>query len=137
MAYSSFQLAQKYLHYFISASNSRGHGIHSPFVYDFVKNVLLDHTEYPEYQQVELYRKQLLADKTLVEVTDFGAGSAIGNTRYRTIREITAHAAKRKKFSQLLFRMARYYAPETCIELGTAVGITASYLAAVPDPVQN
>ena len=34
------QLTKKYLRYYFTASNSKGHGIHSPFVFDFVKNVM-------------------------------------------------------------------------------------------------
>ena len=33
-------LLYKYIKYLIFASNGKGHGIHSPFVYDFVVNVL-------------------------------------------------------------------------------------------------
>ena len=40
--YSTFKLAQKYFHYYFTASNGKGHGIHSPFVFDFIKNVLRD-----------------------------------------------------------------------------------------------
>ncbi len=40
--FTRFQLAKKYLHYYLTASNGKGHGIHSPFVFDFVKHVLND-----------------------------------------------------------------------------------------------
>jgi len=36
---------------------------------------------------------------------------------------------KNKKFSQLLFRIAKYYKPQTILELGTSFGITTCYLA--------
>src|SRR3990170_3683902 len=48
----------------ITAANSKGHGIHSPFVYDFVRNVLNDHQQYPAYKRVEAMRELLLKDKT-------------------------------------------------------------------------
>ena len=34
--YSSFQLALKYLRYWFTASNGKGHGVHSPFVFEFI-----------------------------------------------------------------------------------------------------
>ena len=51
--YSSFQLAKKYLHYYINAKNGKGHGIHSPFVFDFVVHVLNDTKKYECYEKIE------------------------------------------------------------------------------------
>jgi len=47
--YSKISLSKKYLRYYLSASNSKGHGIHSPFVFDFVKNVLNDKRNFYAY----------------------------------------------------------------------------------------
>ena len=38
--YSSLTLLKKYFQYLLKASNGKGHGVHSPFVYAFIKNVL-------------------------------------------------------------------------------------------------
>src|SRR5437773_2240186 len=73
--YSSLQLAFKYLHYYLTASNGRGHGIHSPFVYDFVTKVLNDKTQYADYEKVEDIRRKSLRDKTVLTIEDYGAGS--------------------------------------------------------------
>jgi predicted O-methyltransferase YrrM len=127
--YSSWQLAKKYCSYYLHASNGRGHGIHSPFVYDFVRNVLMDKRNFYAYSQVEQLRKKLLVDKTIIEVEDFGAGSAINNTHYRSIQAIARHAAKSKKWAQLLFRIVNYYQPKSILELGTSLGISTSYMA--------
>jgi predicted O-methyltransferase YrrM len=127
--YNRFQLAKKYLHYYLTASNGKGHGIHSPFVFDFVKNVLNDKTSYPPYQSIEKTRKQLLADSRVIEVEDFGAGSTVIKTNKRVVSAIAASSLKPKKYAQLLFRMVKYYNPETIIELGTSFGITTAYLA--------
>jgi predicted O-methyltransferase YrrM len=134
--YSPFQLSKKYLRYWLTASNGKGHGVHSPFVFDFITKVLNDKTVYPEYNKVELLRKQLLKDKTILEVEDFGAGSSVAKTNLpagqagrRSIASIANHAAKSKKWGQLLFRMIKYYQPKTILELGTSLGITTSYLS--------
>jgi len=127
--YSSFQLVTKYLHYYFTASNSKGHGMHSPFVFEFITKVLNDKTKYPAYQQVEDLRKQLLKDQTVLTIEDFGAGSTVDKTNQRTISSIAKNAAKPAKFGQLLHRMAKHYQPRTILELGTSLGITTSYLA--------
>jgi predicted O-methyltransferase YrrM len=127
--FTKFQLAKKYLHYFLTASNGKGHGIHSPFVFDFIKNVLNDETVYPAYQPIEQKRKALLNDSTVIEVEDFGAGSSVIKTNKRVVSAIAASSLKPGKYAQLLHRMVKYYKPETIVELGTSFGITTSYLA--------
>jgi len=127
--YSPWQLAKKYCNYYLTASNGKGHGIHSPFVYDFVRNVLNDKRHFYAYSQVEALRKQLLRDKTIIEVEDFGAGSTVSKTNQRSIASIAQHAAKPKKWAQLLFRIVNYYQPKNILELGTSLGISTSYMA--------
>lgn len=121
--------ALKYLHYYFTAQNGKGHGIHSPFVFDFVINVLNDPKKYYAYEQVEDMRDELLRDRHVIEVEDMGAGSTVSKTRQRRIGDIARYAAKPKKFGQLLFRIVNYYQPSTIIELGTSLGITTAYLA--------
>lgn len=127
--YSSFQLAKKYLKYYFTASNGKGHGIHSPFVFEFIKFVLNDKKKYPCYDEIESKRKKLLSAESVIEVEDFGAGSGIIKTKKRVIKKIAASSLKPKKYAQLLHRMVKYYAPNQVVELGTSFGITTSYLA--------
>ena len=96
--YSPFQLAIKYFNYWISASNSKGHGMHSPFVFEFITKILNDKTIYPAYEKVEALRNNLLKDSTVLEVEDFGAGSVIDKKNKRSISAIAKNAAKPKKF---------------------------------------
>jgi len=132
--YSPFQLALKYLKHWITASNGKGHGMHSPFVFEFITKILNDKTFYPEYEKVEALRNQLLNDNTVLEVEDFGAGSVIDKKSKRSVSSIAKNAAKPKKFGQLLFRIVKHYQPSTILELGTSLGITTSYLSiAKPD----
>ena len=127
--YSPLQLAIKYFNYWITASNGKGHGMHSPFVYEFIAKILNDKTGYPEYERVEALRNQLLNDNRILEVKDFGAGSVIDKKSKRSVSSIAKNAAKPKKFGQLLFRMIKYYRPARILELGTSLGITTSYLS--------
>jgi predicted O-methyltransferase YrrM len=135
--YSLFTPALKYFRYYITASNGRGHGVHSPFIFNFITNVLNDDRYFQSYGEIEELRKKLLLDKTILEVEDFGAGSvnfktklAAGHADRRSIASIAKNAAKSKKFGRLLFRMINYYQPETILELGTSLGISTCYLAA-------
>jgi predicted O-methyltransferase YrrM len=126
--YSPFQLAVKYGRYYIAASNGKGHGIHSPFVFEFVRRVLNDKRAFDSYSIIESSRKKALADNRLVKVDDFGAGSSFAPSS-RTVASIAANAAKAPKAAQLLFRLAHYYKPAYIVELGTSLGISTAYLA--------
>ncbi len=127
--YSSFQLAKKFVQYYFNSKNGKGHGIHSPFVFDFVKNVLNDKKKYACYGLMEPLRKELLKNNSIIEIEDFGAGSAVIPFKKRKVSAIAASSLKNKKFAQLLFRIAKYYGPSTIVELGTSFGITTGYLA--------
>lgn len=127
--YNAFQLAKKYLGYYFRASNGRGHGMHSPFVFDFIQNVLNDKKSFTTYDPVEQIRKQLLKDNRVLEVEDFGAGSTSLRMKNRVVKQIAASSLKPKKFAQLLHRIVAYYQPKQIVELGTSLGITSSYLA--------
>jgi predicted O-methyltransferase YrrM len=127
--YSTFQLAKKYLRYYLTASNGKGHGVHSPFVFEFISKVLNDKKEYECYTPIEKQRQQLLNNMEVIEVEDFGAGSAVMKSNTRVIKNIAASSLKPRKFAQLLFRIVQYYQPATILELGTSLGITSSYLA--------
>lgn len=127
--YSKTQLLFKYFRYYLTASNGKGHGIHSPFVFDFITRVLNDRTNFPEYLAVEGLRNQLLQDSRLFLVEDFGAGGELLRKYEESVNSIARNAAKSKKYGQLLFRMVRFYQPSTILELGTSLGITTSYLS--------
>ena len=127
--YSSSHLAAKFIRYYITASNGKGHGIHSPFVFNFITHVLNDKRFFHAYDKIEERRQHLLEDNRLIEITDFGAGSAAGNKKQKAVSSIAKNAAKSKKLGQLLFRIADYYKPATIIELGTSLGLSAAYLA--------
>jgi len=128
--YGRYQLISKYLHYYINAANGQGHGVHSPFVFDFIKKVLTDTTDYDDYKKIESRRKVLLQNKSFITVEDLGAGSSVSKTSDRQISKIAAWSLKPKKYAQLLYRMVKFYQPRQVIELGTSLGITTSYLAA-------
>lgn len=123
------KIAIKYFRYLARASNGKGHGIHSPFIFRFVQQVLNDKKKYPEYTRIEKLRKRLYNNHALLLIDDLGAGSAITASNNRTVSSIAKNAAKPAKYGQLLFRMVRFFQPQTIIELGTSLGITTIYLA--------
>jgi hypothetical protein len=117
------------LKYFFHARHRKGQGIHSPFMFDFITSVLQDRKWYNAYGIAGNYRKSLLKNRSLIAITDFGAGSRIGHSRRQSVAEIARRSAVNRKFGHLLYRITKHYKPERIIELGTSLGISTYYLA--------
>lgn len=117
----------RYIKYLKKAKTK--HGIHSPFVYDFITKVMCDKTHYVSYKKVEEHRKRLLHNKNVVEIVDFGAGA--GGTGYKTSFERVKDIARKKSISpkqgQLLHRIVKYFKPEIILEMGTSLGVSSIY----------
>jgi predicted O-methyltransferase YrrM len=127
--YGNLTVAFKYIRYYFTASNGKGHGIHSPFVFEFITKVLNDKTIYPAYGEIEKLRIELLSDQTFLAIDDRGAGSGFSRSNRRSVASITKHSLKSRKYGQLLFRIAGFYKPKSILELGTSLGITTAYFS--------
>lgn len=114
------------LKYKIKAINA--HGIHSPYVFEFYNEVLKKVKE-SKQPQIEERRKALLSDASMIEITDFGAGSKVHKSNQRKILDLAKHAAISKKYGQLLRRIMVHYQLESALELGTSLGLGSAYLA--------
>ncbi len=122
----------KYLRYSLTAKHKKGYGIHSPFLYHFVSEILYGNRYFYAYDDIAELRYDLLESEKRIKVKDFGAGSKVMKSNLRKIKNIARYSAIREKFGEMLFRMTEYYKPETIIELGTSLGLGTLYLA-MPD----
>lgn len=80
------------------------------------------------FEPVEALRRKLLRNKTVINVTDLGAGSQVNTSAQRSIATITASTSKKPKQARFLATLARYLRCKKIVELGTSVGITTAYL---------
>ncbi len=118
---------KSYLKFLYNSKNQ--HGVHSPFVFDLVTKCFYDNTKYHDYQSLSEYRKFLLKSKTTIEVTDFGAGSRVFKSNKRQISKIAKTAGISPKRAELLFRITKYFQPDTILEIGTSLGLATSALS--------
>jgi len=122
----NLRFAKDYLSHRFTAKTR--HGLHSPFVYRLVDNVIYDFRAKKVYDDIEAKRKKLLHDKRVITVTDLGAGSLLNNNKQKQVSAIAENALKAPKLAQLLYRLAADMQPRNIIELGTCLGITTLYL---------
>lgn len=133
MKYNKLTILLKYVLYLIKASNGRGHGIHSPFVFSFIKKVLNTTTKGDWVNNIENYRAEVLNNKQEIKMVDLGAGAILQTNKTKKISVIARGSLKSKKYSTLLNRIVAYYRPSAILEMGTSFGITTCYLAqAIP-----
>ena len=105
------------------------HGTHSPFVYKLADEVIYNKRLVEDYHVIEAQRKRLLADDSMIQVTDLGAGSHLNKDRTKKVKQIAKNALKSPALAQLIYRLAKFSNPNLIIELGTCLGITTAYLA--------
>ncbi len=90
------------------------HGVHSPFIFDLVTNVIYNDKAYYSYKSIEKLKDKLLNSDNQVEG--------------KRISQLAAEL-KPAKCGQLLFRLVNYFQPEQVIEIGTSLGIETAYMA--------
>ena len=98
------------------------HGVHSPFVYQLVTQCFYNKEKFSAYKTLDNYRKSLLKNNTLLEIEDFGSGSRVFKSQFRTVASIAKTAGSSVKKSQFLFRLSRYLNCKNLLELGTTLG---------------
>jgi predicted O-methyltransferase YrrM len=123
----NLQLAKAFIQHRL-ASKTR-YGVHSPFVYRLVDEVICDFNVGKNFQKIENLREELRKDERLITITDLGAGSHVNNNKQKSVKQIATNALKPPRIAQLISRITNDLKPANIIELGTCLGITTAYLA--------
>jgi len=99
--------AVAYLRHLLTASGTAGHGVHSPFAFDFLTTVVRGRTDVRIIKEIETLRREMLSDTRRIRVTDLGAGSVTGAGDERRVAEIARTAALPGREAGLLARMVQ------------------------------
>ena len=105
-------------------------GIHSPFVFEFVTQVL-PHQDSAIGGKIEALRRACARSNERLEIEDFGAGYA-GKARpkiEKTMAQIVRSSARQRREGELLHRICQHYQPAACLELGSNLGFSTLYQA--------
>ena len=127
-----------FVRHFLTAWNTSGEAIHSPYLFRLVRFVLRDENAYYCFRDIERRREWLLACEDSLDVVDYGsAGSPEGLHVQRRVCDIAKNHLESARVGQVLFRIVNFLheeekRPLNILELGTSLGITTAYLAS-PD----
>ena len=105
---------------------------HSPFVYDFIRNILNKHEENNKsiFDRIEIKRKHLIHSKESIPFIEYGAGSNVGsNGRQRKISDIAKNSLSGKWQCKIMHSLVSQYKLNSILEIGTSLGISTAYLA--------
>lgn len=109
---------------FIWKSNN-AHGVHSPFVFNFMNACFYENPEENSKKLISNYRKNLLSDNRMIQVKDFGAGSRVFKSNQRRVGAIAKNAGISLKNAYLLSQITRFLKPEKVLEIGTSLGLAS------------
>lgn len=127
--------ALAFLKHRLTAWNTTGEGIHSPYLFELVRFVLRDTNSYYCFADIERRRELLLACEDEIAVLDYGSqGAPEGKRINRHVCDIARTHLERAEVAQVFFRIVSWLGhqqprPLQIIELGTSLGITTAYLA--------
>lgn len=120
-----FKQAQRLANWYFRAKTHKT--APSPFLTHFAKKVLEDKRDFYAFKDIEMLRKLLLKDNTVLNINDYGAGSLVNNQKQRSVRSLVQYSATMPLYCRFLFRIIEEYKPKTLLELGTSVGISTLY----------
>ncbi len=100
-----------YIKHLFHTRHRNGHGIHSPYLFEFVNGVLFN-------------SKELIPPTALIAE----------HRKLRSANKFVKRSSVSEKYGLLLFRITSWFRPEMIIELGTGLGISTMYLSSgAPD----
>jgi len=113
-----------YIQFRIRARHRKGRGVHPPFAFEFIREVIYG-KDAGELERIKDLRNSLLRNRKMLPVSDLGAGSG---KEMRSIRDLVKNTSIPAKKGQLLARIVGYLQLERIIELGTGTGISSLYM---------
>ncbi len=121
--------ALNFIKYRLFAKHRKGHGIHSPFLFELIIKVLNDKKADEDLKKVfEVYKKYKKSNEILV-YNEIGAGTSYTRPKRLSVGEIIKKSSVNKKYGSLLFRLIKYFNCKDLLELGTSVGISTAFIA--------
>lgn len=116
------------LKYTLTSRHSKGHGIHSPFVYNLIKNVFLYNQKKYQLKLIPRRFKEIVEKYSTVEHIDYGEKGK-GKKYLVKAKKYSKSISLPIKYGKLLSNLISYFSYKNILELGTGMGISSSYMA--------
>jgi hypothetical protein len=94
----------------------KGHGVHSPFVYNLITKVIEERCPYYRFSDIESLRRRLIVQKEA--------------------RSVMVREAIRPKHGALLFRLTNYFRSKNILQIGASAGLSTLYLTSYAQDVR-
>ena len=131
-----------WLKHHLTAWNTGGEGVHSPYLFEWVRMVMSDRHAYRVWNEIEKVRTQMLKSEQVIDFVDYGSGLKQSGEQVideRKVKNIAKGSLAKAKYAQMLFRLVNWLGHQlregdkglTIVELGTSLGVTTAYLAGV------
>ena len=106
---TAFYRMRSYLRHWLTAWNTGGEGIHSPYLFEWVRMVMADKNSYYIWGEIERVREKMLRDERVLRFVDFGSGAKEkGEVRERRVRELAKNSLASKRYAQMLSRLVNW-----------------------------
>jgi predicted O-methyltransferase YrrM len=126
---NSWHRVQKFIKYYLFSRHRRGYSVHSPFVYNFIRNVMMKASLGKDCLVVKNeFIKFAKSYKFTTNVNEVGAGSQI-KKRESNLSRLADGSGLASKYLQLICEMISYFDVKQFLELGTCCGITSAAVA--------
>ncbi len=130
-----FYRIRAWLKHRLTAWNTGGEGIHSPYLFHLVRMIISDENRYYCWSDIEARREAMLHAPKRIEITDYGS-KGDGKTYSCLVKDIARNSLQSPRNAQVFFRIVNWLTQESdkpleIIEFGTNLGITTAYLASV------
>ena len=117
----------------LTAWNTGGEGIHSPYLFHLVRHIISDDNRYYCWEDIEERRAAMLHAPKPIQVLDYGSRGQ-GGVEERLVCDIARTSPESPKNAQIFFRIVNWLSheknePLEIVELGTNLGLTTAYLA--------
>lgn len=113
----------KYIRYRLASGHRRGFGLHSPYLFHLMTNVIEEDLPYYKYLLVEKIRAKLLRSDERIGIVENGEKHLVPIGK--AVKSLSIDA----KYGQLLFRLVNFYKPNAVVEYGADTGVSTLYLA--------
>ena len=154
--------AKSWLRHQLTAWNTGGEGVHSPYLFEWVRMVMMDKNSFYIWGEIERCREKMLRDERELEFVDYGSAiksrslengsEAVCRLELRDMRrvcDIARRSLAKRKYAQMLSRLVNWLGAShrlengsgtacslefrglTIVELGTSLGVTTAYMAAM------